>query len=149
MENPIVNQEVQATPSVEQVSMKRGRKPEEVKPKINLKYLRDKHREIVRGIFRFHECPGGVMSFNFKEFKEDEVETYSFEDGKVYSIPLGVAKHLNKNLWYPEYEHFKDEQTQNLMRISKKVRRCSFQSLEFMDTDDMTPDSLVSVNRVI
>lgn len=115
---------------------------------VNLKYLRDKHRELVKGIFRFHECPGGVMSFPFKEFKEDEVQNYTLEDGKVYSIPLGVAKHLNNNCWYPQYEFFKDE-TQNVQRVCKKVRRCTFQSLEFMDVEGLEPDKLVTVERVM
>lgn len=111
------------------------------KLKPNLKYMRDKDREKVRGIFRFHEVPGGSMSFVFKAYKEDPVERFDMVDGQIYTVPLGVARHLNKNLWYPQYDYIKGEETHDIMKVTKKVRRCSFQSLEFVDTDDLTPST--------
>lgn len=125
------------------------RENKDKKKPINLKYMRDKHREPVRGIFHWYECPGGTMKFSFGEFKEDGVEDYALTDGQIHTIPLGVAKHLNKNLWYPEYDFFKDENTKNTQRICRKVRRTSFQSLEFIDSDDLTPDRLVSVTQMV
>lgn len=123
---------------------------QEKKPKTNLRWNRDKDREKVKGIFRFHEVPGGSMSFVFRAYKEDEVERFDMIDGQIYTIPLGVAKHLNKNLWYPEYEFFKNEDTQNMQRIAKKVHRCSFQSLEFVDIDDIGSNSkIVQVENVV
>ena len=77
--------------------------------KPNLKYQRDKDREPVKGIFRFYEVAGGVLSFVFKAYKEDPVESFTLHDGQVYTLPLGVAKHLNKNCWYPIHAHSKDE----------------------------------------
>jgi hypothetical protein len=111
----------------------------EIPVKPNLKYQRDKDREMVRGKFIFHEVPGGSMSFPFKAYKEDPVETFTLFDGQVYSIPLGVAKHLNKNCWYPIHAFAVDENGHKVMKIGQKVRRCSFQSLEFVDTEDLTP----------
>ena len=67
--------------------------------KHSLKYLRDKDREKVKGIFRYHEVPGGNFSFSYRAYKEDQVENFSLNDGEVYTIPLGVARHLNKNCW--------------------------------------------------
>lgn len=110
-------------------------------PKPNLNYQRDKDREPVRGIFRFHEVPGGEMSFSIKLYKGDQVETYTFKDGEIKTVPLGVAKHLNKNCWYPEYDYVKSEDMQNVAKITKKIRRCSFQSLEFIDIDDVSNDA--------
>lgn len=116
--------------------------------KRTLRYQRDKDRETVKGIFRFFELPGGAMSFVIKIYKEDPVERYDFMDGQVYSIPLGVAKHLNKNGWYPEYTYVAGEagtqsafngMTGGGMRIGKKVRRFGFQSLEFVDIEDLQP----------
>ena len=102
-------------------------------------YARD--HEVVRGIFRFHEVPGGTMTFVFKKYKGDEVLSYTMADGQIYSIPLMVAKHLNKNCWYPVHDYEVDEfgKFTNNYRIQKKVRRCSFQSLEFIDDEDITP----------
>lgn len=126
-------------------------------PKIkNLRYMRDKDREMVKGIFRFYEVPGGSMSFSFKKYKEDQVETFSFQDGEVYTIPLGVAKHLNKNCNYPVYEHIPGEPgvltggynpnsrggPLTGMKVGRKVQRVGFQSLEFSDIEGLeeTPE---------
>ena len=111
----------------------------DVNKKPNLKYLRDKDREIVKGKFIFHEVPGGMMSFVFRKYKEDPVERYDLVDGQIYSLPLGVAKHLNKNCWYPVHSFATDEHGKPVQKVGQQVRRCSFQSLEFVDIDDLTP----------
>lgn len=122
-------------------------KKEPLKP--NLKYQRDKDREIVRGVFRFYEVPGGTMSFVFKAYKEDPVERFDMIDGQVYSVPFGVAKHLNKNGWYPIHAYAKLEDGGHMMKVNDKVRRFGFQSLEFIDLADMSETGvpLVSVER--
>ena len=130
--------------------------------KLNLRYLRDKDREMVKGIFRYHECPGGILGFVFKAYEGDEVERYDLIDGQVYTVPLGVARHLNKNLWYPVYEYNQSDGTQSaahvgavargghfIQRIAKKVRRASFQSLEFVDIEDLGSSApIITVENV-
>jgi hypothetical protein len=72
-------------------------------------------------------------------------------DGEVYTVPLGVARHLNKNLFYPVHAYIMDENNKPIMKIGQKVRRCSFQSLEFVDIDDLTPvgqGSVVTVETI-
>lgn len=122
----------------------------EAKPKPNLKYLRDKYREPVKGIFRFYEVPGGSMEFVYREFKEDQVEKFSMADGEVYTIPLGVARHLNKNGWYPVHSYAQDNDGKSSMKIGSKVRRFGFQSLEFVDIEDITEQGkpLVTVEHI-
>lgn len=120
-------------------------KPKDTKP--NFKYLRDKDREMVSGIFRFHEVPGGTMSFVFKGHAGDPVERFDMVDGQVYNVPLGVARHLNKNLWYPQHAYSVDENGKPIAKITQKIRRCSFQSLQFVDTDDITPTGIVEVTK--
>lgn len=110
---------------------------QEKKP-LNLKYQRDKDRQMVRGMFNFHECPGGTLSFSIKLYKEDQLETYHLTDQQICSIPLGVAKHLNKNGWYPIHRYAKLEGEGHMMKIGHKVRRFGFTSLEFIDEDDLT-----------
>jgi len=105
----------------------------------NMKYMRDKDREMVKGVFRFHEVPGGSMNFVFRKYKEDQVERYDMVDGQIYTIPLGVAKHLNKNVSYPIHA-FLEQENGPTIKVGKTVRRCSFQSLEFIDIDDLSPD---------
>ena len=119
--------------------------------------MRDKDREKVKGIFRFYEVPGGGISFVYRAYKGDPIERYDLIDGQVYTLPLGVAKHLNKNGWYPQYEYVSGDtsmlaanpvqgfgSTMQNMRVGKKVRRFGFQSLEFVDVEELsTPDKEV------
>jgi hypothetical protein len=110
---------------------------EKDKVKVNLEFQRKKDREQVRGIFRFHEVPGGQMEFVFKKYKGDPLEKFTLVDGEVYTIPLGVAKHLNMNCWYPSYNYKNDEAGRPTMSVAEKIRRCSFQSLEFIDIEGL------------
>lgn len=103
--------------------------------KLTLEQQRKADRAMVKGIFKFHEVPGGEIRFSFKKYKEDPVENFTLVDGQIYTIPKGVAKHLNNNCWYPEYDFVKGEDVKNIYAIKNKVRRTSFSSLEFMDDD--------------
>jgi hypothetical protein len=122
----------------------------EKKQKPTLRYMRDKDREPVKGIFKFYEVPGGSMSFSYKAYKEDQIERYDLTDGQVYTLPLGVAKHLNKNGWYPVHSYATDESGKSLQKIGSKVQRFGFQSLEFVDIDElMQPEKqIVTVTNV-
>ena len=102
----------------------------------HIRALRDKERELVKGKFIFHEVPGGRMEFNFKKYKEDPLEKFSLDDGEIYTLPLGVARHLNTNCKYPSYTFSQDETGRPKMGVGEWVRRCSFQSLEFVDIED-------------
>lgn len=112
----------------------------EKKTKPSARYLRDKDREPVKGIFRFYEVPGGKLSFWFRKWKEDPIERYDLMDNEVCTLPLGVAKHLNKNGFYPVHSYRTDETGKPHMHVGKKVRRFGFQSLEFIDIEDITAD---------
>ena len=107
------------------------------KKKPNYNYMRDKDRESVKGVFRFFEVPGGTMSFVYKAYKGEPVQRFDFIDGQIYTVPLGVAKHLNKNGWYPVHSFMQDEHGNYSQKIGQRVRRFGFQSLEFMDIEGM------------
>lgn len=109
-----------------------------------LKIERDKDREMVKGVFKYYEVPGGVVEFCFKKYDEDPLEKFTMYDGQVYTIPLGVAKHLNNNTWYPIHEYGRNEDGSPLQRIGQKIRRMAFQSLEFMDMEGMDNN----INRI-
>lgn len=116
----------------------------------SMKYQRDKDREKVKGIFKFYEIPGGSLSFNYRAYKGDPIERFDMVDGEVYTIPLGVARHLNKNGWYPIHHFAQDETGHTSMKIGQKKRRFGFQSLEFADIDDFEDASkeIVTVEKV-
>lgn len=130
----------------------------------NLRLQQAKDEEMVRGRFKYFELPGGAVDFVFKCYKTQDVERYSFIDGEIYTIPLGVARHLNKNCWYPEYGYaptMPGEKTASMggynsmsgmaMRATKKVQRMGFESLEFMDVEDVAPlvSPIITIDSVI
>lgn len=116
-----------------------------IKTKKNLKFSREKDQELVKGIFRFNEVPGGTMSFFFSQYKGEHPKRYKLKDGEVYKLPLGVARHLNKNCWYPVHSHAVDKNGKALFKIGERKRRCSFQSLEFIDPEDFAVNDPVVV----
>lgn len=115
--------------------------------KKEVSFEEQKNREMVKGIFHYHEVPGGIMKFFYNEFS-DKVEHYELEDGEVYTIPLGVAKHLNDNGWYPIHAFEVDENGKPTRRIGKKVRRCSFQGLDFVSNDIQNDKKIITVENV-
>jgi hypothetical protein len=110
---------------------KRKYSPEELK-----KIQQHDHKK-VRGIFRCFEPAGGSFTFSFKKHKGDPVEQYTLVDGESYTLPLMVAKHLNQNCWYPQHSHVLDANGNPTKEVGKKIQRCSFESLEFQELDDM------------
>lgn len=119
--------------------------------KLTLKMQRDKDREPVKGIFKYHENQGGVLKFSIKLYKEDQVETYELVDGGIYTLPRGVATHLNKNTFYPVYEHSrvaKDVTGIPELKVRQKVYRTGFYPLDFVDVGEQEQQAnLVTVER--
>ena len=109
------------------------------------RYLRDKDREKVRGIFRFYEVPGGVLEFMFRKHKGDPVELVSLRDGEVCTVSLGVARHLNSSGKYPEHAFKQQEDGKPAMEIGRMVRRYGFQSLEFTDVEGLDEPMIVEM----
>lgn len=129
---------------------------------------RERDAELVTGIFRNLENPAqngsrGVLSFGYKAYPGDDYVFYELADNERYTIPRGVARHLNNNCFYREYQHLDGEFgseglrgaapdgklcTKN-MQASRKVHRCQFNNLDFMGDDvEMRPADLIEVTTV-
>jgi len=108
---------------------------------INLKALREKLREPVKGQFRYHESPGSTFKFSYgSKFKGIPIETYIIADNEVRYLPLEVAQHLN-SCSYLIFDTFKDANGKPISRIKKKERRVSFDSLSFNPIEDVGDDN--------
>jgi hypothetical protein len=93
--------------------------------------------QLVTGKFIFNECPGGELKFPYLEYPGDQKVNYTFKHDGIYTIPLGVAMHLNDNCSYPEYHHNMDQgKSVNAaaIYITTKVHRTSFIPLSFTAT---------------
>jgi len=109
--------------------------PHEIAQK-NMEYQQAKDAEKVKGLFKYFECPGGKMAFSYRKYKNEEIGKYEMEDNKIYTIPLGVAKHINNNIWYQVHGYTIDEHGKPVSNIAQKIKRCAFQSLEYMDLEE-------------
>lgn len=131
-----------------------------------IRKMRDRDAEMVTGVFKNLENPAvnggrGSVVFSYKYYPGEENQIYELFDGERYTLPRGVARHLNNNCFYKEYQHLPGEhgtsgvraalssdgrlQT-NSYQMAKKVHRYAFHSLEYMDDDvDMYPSNLVEV----
>lgn len=115
-----------------------AKKPKTKKDAIihDLEYMRAQDAELVTGVFKDYECKGGILEFVYKKYRQDKVQKYILEDGVVYKIPLGVAKHITNNCWTPVHHNILDSRGNPTVEIQKKNRRFAFQSLDFIDYEN-------------
>lgn len=107
-----------------------------------LNEMRRKDHQMVRGVFRCFEPRGGSFTFSFKKYKGDQILKYTLADGDIREVPLMVAKHLNQNCWYPVHSHALDAQGNPTVGVGKKVQRCSFESLEFLEEEEKPEEKI-------
>lgn len=127
-----------------------------------IRKLRDRDSEMVTGIFKNLETPGGGARFMYKQYPGDDFVAYELFDGQAYRIPRGVARHLNNNCFYWEYQHMNGESGEQGLRLSpvdarmgktdsyttrRKVHRFAFHSLEYMEEE--APVDIVEVSKNI
>jgi len=98
-----------------------------------LKALEEDSKKVT-GIFKNIEAPGGSLTFSFRKYKEDPYRTYDLDDGKSYTIPLGVAKHINNMTAVPVRDYATDVNGNKQLYtiIKSKRQRYQFLSTEFM-----------------
>jgi len=115
----------------------------------NTRYLRDKDREKVKGVFNYYENKDGVLRFAFRKYEGDPIEQYELKDGQVYTLPLGVAKHLNTSGAYRTHEYAIGEDGKPKQKIGTPARRYGFQSLEFTKFDDTEEgEKIITVENI-
>lgn len=91
----------------------------------------------VKGIFRNFETPGGEFVFPYRAYKGDPLTMFKLRDGKEYTIPLGVARHLRHRCEYPVRGWRVDEN--NLAThtaTTRMVKRCTFEYTDSFDARD-------------
>ena len=115
-----------------------------------LKYMRERDKEKVKGIFRYHQKPGQTLTFTFYNYKGDQLENYKMTDGMTYEVRRDVARHLNKEGLEPVYEWVKDEQGMPVMQVVRYQNRCTFDSMDFFELEDIMPSKrVIRPHRII
>lgn len=88
--------------------------------------------KLVKGVFKNSECPGGDLTFAICLYKGDPVRIYHFVDGESYEIPLGVAKHINRQCKYKRSKYLVDKDGKKIIGSDKPVERYQFISHDYM-----------------
>ena len=119
-------------------------------------HMREKDSKMVKGIFKFLECPGGETAFYFKQYKGDSLCKYTLRDNQICSIPLGLAKHIKKTCRVPRYEHALDESgridarlAEGGYRIKSYRRRMDFESLDFIEDEELINAEATNIISVV
>lgn len=120
--------------------------------RVDVEYMRKKDNELVTGVFQFHECPGGKLSFPFHKYKGDPIEQYELYDGMTYTIPRMVANHINKDMRVPSYHYLPGEpgvQTGFSNNMEQQVKtwkaRASFNTIDTLDDYDAGNDTDIAI----
>ena len=87
----------------------------------------------VRGVFRCREPLGGSVTFCYREYKWDPVQWFTMNDGEIYEIPLGVAKHLNQRCNEEKHSFLVDHQGNPILNKNNKRSRMNFESTQFLE----------------
>lgn len=58
---------------------------------------------MVTGKFINRRAPGNSVKLTYLKYESDPVKWYTFEDGKVYTIPRGFAEQINEHYYKPGF----------------------------------------------
>lgn len=59
--------------------------------------------EKVTGKFMNRRAPGQPAKLTYLKYEDDPVKWYTFEDGKVYTIPRGFSDQINEHYYTPHF----------------------------------------------
>jgi len=110
--------------------------------KRDLAVQRELDKKPVTGRFKFNECPGGTLKFPYLKYKGEKIKFWTFVDGQVYTIPRGIASHLQREGKYVVHEHCQEESGKPSMQIGQTIDRFNFESISFLDEEDEDVPSL-------
>jgi len=87
---------------------------------------------LVKGVFKNVESRGGDLTFTYRGYKGEPTRVYTLNDGEEYTIPLGVAKHINRQCKYEESAHLVDKDGKPIVGAGKPTQRYEFTSTDYM-----------------
>lgn len=110
-----------------------------------LEKLKNEESQLVKGTFRFHECPGGTLEVPMKKYR-GAVYKVNLKDGETSEVPLWVARWINgydvcaqaregkiHSCGYPIHQNTVDRVSgHTVVQVGQVRRRMAFESTEFM-----------------
>ena len=84
---------------------------------------RKEDQKMVKGVFKNIESPGGDVTFAYRGHKGEPIRVYNLIDGETYNIPLGVARHVNRQCKYTKSAHLVDKEGKPMVGAGKATQR--------------------------
>lgn len=114
----------------------------------SIEVQRELDKKPVTGRFKFLETPGGTLEFPYRKYKGEPLKKWSFVDGQIYTIPRGIASHLQREGKYQVHEHCLDDNGQPSMRIGHWVDRYTFEAISFLDEEDEETPTIYTAETI-
>jgi hypothetical protein len=115
--------------------------------KTSIEAQKERDSKPVTGRFRYIERPGQTLRFPYRKYKEP-IKIWVFKDGEMYTIPRGIASHLQREGKYAIHEHCLDEHGKPSMRVGHMVDRFTFESIGFLDEEDAETPTLYTAEII-
>jgi len=106
-----------------------------MKKKLSIDEQRARDSKPVTGKFKYPEKPGDTLVFPYRKYKKEPIKIWKFTDGAVYTIPRGIANHLQKEGKYTVHDHCIDGKGNPSFRIGHIVDRFNFEIISFTEDD--------------
>jgi len=87
--------------------------------------------KMVTGIFKNMECPGQTAFICMRLYKGQQPFTKLFHDGQTYTIPLSVARMINRSCKYKKDKHMLDEHGESVKVDDVPIDRYKFISADY------------------
>jgi len=97
-----------------------------------LEKARKEDEKLVTGIFENVEAPGAEVTFSYRAYKEHPIRTFTLEDGKSYEIPIGVARHINRQCRYQRAANLIDKEGKPMVGCGEPIKRYKFTPTDYM-----------------
>jgi hypothetical protein len=99
-------------------------------------YVAKRDSEKVNVVYRCLEIAGGSVTFSYKAFENEAVETVTLVDGQEYQLPIYVVKSFNqeyqgRGCFYPTHAYALDAQGKPVISVGKKNRRYILSNEDF------------------
>lgn len=104
----------------------------------DLKWESDRLAEKVSGVIRNNESPGNPIEFWFRGPGCPNTTKFSYKDNEQISIPIGVAKHINKSCYVAVDQYKLDKDGKPSVDVGKLMRRFSFFPFGYVDLEDLS-----------
>jgi hypothetical protein len=114
----------------------------------DLKWESDRLTEKVTGVIRNNENPGNPIEFWFRGPGCPDTTKFSYKDNETITIPMGVAKHVNKSCFVEVDQYKLDAKGTPTLEAGKKMRRFSFFPFGYVDTEDLSEVGIPMIKEV-